>query len=349
MSRSGSNFERDDSSHKHEGESSNPGIESGPDDSVSAASISPENPLLPNNVFETLRKAILPTQEIYKNVVDQVILPHAAAAEAMRNAVMPSAKIYQNVMDQIAAPHAAAAEAMRKVLLPPQQLYKNVLDQITVPHAAAAEAMRNAAMPSEKIYQNVMDQMALPDLRETLLGLEAALSSRQNNILHTLSAQYLWDSSTEAAVDADELDAIDEEELQEQFGEKDEPWSDPVHTGFIQSAARTGRWLQETYPTLKQKTIQAISKYVTLYLYYFIPQLTLYLATNYGVEGLMVASAIAAGAGMITPREKKAIDRDIGLAKQCDFCGAEPDDPCVTKNGKTPGALAKNMHKPRME
>jgi len=209
--------------------------------------------------------------------------------------------------------------------------------------------VRKAVMPSEKIYQNVLDQIAPPGLRETLLGLEAALSTRQNHILHTLSAQYLWDRSTEAGEEADELGVIDEEELQEQFGESDESWSDPVHTAFIQSAAQAGRWLEEKYPTLKQKTIQAISKYVTLYLYYFIPQLALYLATSYGVKGLMVASAIAAGAGMITPQEKKAIDREIGLAKQCDFCGAKPGDPCVTKSGKTPGGLAKNMHKPRLE
>jgi len=225
-------------------------------------------------------------------------------------------------------------------------LGKSMVEQMMPTNAF--EGLHKSLVPSEGLYKQVMGQLIPPTVIETWGKSEVNLSPPQAEIVQTLSQRYLQDLAADAEPLADEREAIDEEELQELFHDTESARSDQFHAKFIKTAAGAGRWLEEEFPKLQQKTNRMLSDLITRFLHEFIPALNLYLGTTYGVPGLMVASTISAAVGLITDQEKRAIDRQILLDRSCPYCDAKPGEQCVTKGGKNPGTKTA-IHKDRWQ
>src|SRR5699024_5387860 len=212
------------------------------------------------------------------------------------------------------------------------------------------QGLHKTLVPSQKLYEHIIDQFVPSAAIEALVDSQARLSGSQAAAVQTLSEQFLLDFTPQASEVIEDLEPVDEEELQELFQETEEqaeePWSDPAHTWFIETAARAGQWLEEKYPHLQQQTIQTLSTFLARTLNIFIPQLVFYFGALYGIPGLLMASSIAAAVGLIDGKKKRAIDRDILLDRPCSFCDAKPGKPCVTKGGKNPGTKTA-IHKAR--
>ena len=212
------------------------------------------------------------------------------------------------------------------------------------------QGLHKTLVPSQKLYEHIIDQFVPSAAIEALVDSQARLSGSQAAAVQTLSEQFLLDFTPQASEVIEDLEPVDEEELQELFQETEEqaeePWSDPAHTWFIETAARAGQWLEEKYPHLQQQTIQTLSTFLARTLNIFIPQLVFYFGALYGIPGLLMASSIAAAVGLIDDKKKRAIDRDILLDRPCSFCDAKPGKPCVTKGGKNPGTKTA-IHKAR--
>jgi len=210
------------------------------------------------------------------------------------------------------------------------------------------QGLHKTLVPSQKLCEHIIDQFVPNAAIEVLVGSQARLSGPQATAVQTLSEQFLLDFTPQASEVIEDLETIDEEKLQELFQETEEPWSDPLHTRFIGTAARAGQWLEEKYPHLQQKTIRVLSDFLAETLCIFIVQLVFYLSTAYGIFGLLMASSIAAAVGLISDKKKRVIDRDILLDRPCSFCDAKPGESCVTKGGKSPGTKTA-IHKARWQ
>jgi len=227
-----------------------------------------------------------------------------------------------------------------------RDLGKSVVQQMMPVNAF--EGLHKSLVPSQRLYEGVMGQLIPSAVKDTQAEAEVNLSPSQAEIVQTLSTRYLQDLTPDTETLADDLESIDEEELQELFQGTEEAWSDPVHTRFIKTAAGAGRWLEVEFPQLQQKTSRVLSELIARLLNEFIPALNLHLGTTYGVPGLMVASAISASVGLITDRQKRAIDREILLDRPCSYCAAKPGEQCVTVSGKNPGTKTQ-IHKDRWQ